>query len=113
MAEAETTITLRERRATETARLRSASDAVLSALRDYAHRNGGRFLVFGSAAQGSLRPGSDIDLIADFDDRGIVRAVDAAEELAAEHGIRVDIQPLATARPQFLEAVLPGAIVLE
>lgn len=48
-------VTVSERKARETLRRRSAAASVMSELREFGHTRGGKFIVFGSAAEGRDR----------------------------------------------------------
>jgi predicted nucleotidyltransferase len=59
-------VTLAEREAAATERKRQAMCGLRPALAAYARSHGGRFLLFGSAARGTLRRDSDVDILTDF-----------------------------------------------
>jgi len=58
----------------------------------YAREHGGRYVLFGSVARGDDRPGSDIDIMADFPERE-TRAASEAEFICARHGLKADVWP--------------------
>ncbi len=60
-------VTLAERKAARVAWMRAALDALRASLTGYARANGGRFLIFGSAARGEPRFDSDVDILVDFE----------------------------------------------
>ncbi len=66
-------VTLPERKAAEAARRRAAVEAVLPELEAYARAHGGRFLLYGSAARGTMKHNSDVDLLLDFRPRRRVK----------------------------------------
>ena len=86
-----TVVTLAER---ERRRLAAAATAIASldfALSAYARREDGRFIRFGSSATGPLRPGSDVDVIADFpDDRPAHSACRFVDETCFDLGLLPD-----------------------
>ncbi len=105
--------TLSERKAAAAAAKATALDRLRPALADAARELGGRFLLYGSAAQGRLRHDSDIDLLLDFpDDAATTAAWDAAERECAGLGLESDARPLAWCGAGFLQHVLPGAVPL-
>jgi len=62
---ADPVLTLPERKRREAERRARAAAAICDALADYGRREGGRFLVFGSAAAGTFHARSDLDVIVD------------------------------------------------
>ena len=90
-----------------------ALDRLRPALADAARGLSGRFLRYGSAAQGRLRHDSDIDLLLDFpNDAATTAAWDAAERECTGLGLGCDAHPLAWCSAAFLDHVLPGAMPL-
>lgn len=88
--------TLSERKTAAAAAKAAALDRLRPALVDAARGLGGRFLLYGSAAQGRLRHDSDIDLLLDFpDDAATTAAWDAAKRECAGLGLECDARPLA------------------
>lgn len=63
-----------------------------SRLRDYASTHGGRYLLFGSAARGTMWAGSDVDLIACFDRDTQQAAIRFAELQCADLNLPLDIR---------------------
>ena len=59
-------VTLTERKAAEAERRRLAVAELRVVLTGYARAHGGRFLLFGSAARGTMRYDSDVDILLDF-----------------------------------------------
>lgn len=101
-----------ERKATEAARRRQASDAVVDALRGFAFREGGGFVVFGSYVTGAMRYDSDLDVLIDFPSERAGAAWHFIEEVCADHGIPPDIHDAGTCRPAFLERVRARGVTL-
>ena len=102
--------TLAERKAAAAATKAAALDRLRPLLAEVGQRLGGRFLLYGSAARGALRHGSDIDLLLDFPDASATTAAwDAAEAACAGLDLPCDIRPVGWCDPRFLEHVLPGA----
>lgn len=105
-------ITLAERDAAAIEARRRAVVALCEMLRREAPRFGGRFLLFGSAARGDMRPDSDVDLLLDFPDDTTPAAWTFAEMASAELNVRYDIRPVSLCDDRFLAHVLPHAVVL-
>lgn len=102
--------TLAERKAVQVAAKAAAVAALCRALQGRAGELGGRYLLYGSAARGELRPGSDVDLLLDFLDGEATAAAWAfAEDECARLGLDCDIRPVALCGPRFLDHVLPEA----
>ena len=112
--EAPTLRTLADRKAAAVAAKAAALARLRPVLQDHARRLGGRFLLYGSAARGELRHGSDIDLLLDFPGDDATKAAwDAAEQACAGLDLDCDIRPLRWCGARFLQHVLPGAVPLE
>ena len=94
--------------------------AILDVDRDALARACARYHVtelslFGSAARGTLRPGSDIDLLVVFDDGALVTLftlVDLQTELSELLGRRVDLVPKGGLKPTLKSEVLAEARIL-
>ncbi|GEP03665.1 nucleotidyltransferase family protein [Methylobacterium oxalidis] len=101
------------RRKADAAESRQAAVVALSArLHAFARERGGRFLLYGSAARGTMRHDSDVDLLLDFPPEVEADAWRFAEDLCTASGIESDILPLAWCTPAFAERILPQAMVL-
>jgi len=98
-------VTVSERKARETLRLRKAADSVIAELPRYAAAHHGRYLVFGSVATGAIRPGSDFDVLVDFPEETERAAIDAVETLCADRGICADVHSTRTSGPSFLKRI--------
>jgi hypothetical protein len=71
--------------------------------------------LFGSAARGTLRPGSDVDLLVVFEEGALVTLftlVDLQTELSELLGRRVDLVPKGGLKPALKPEVLAEARVL-
>lgn len=71
--------------------------------------------LFGSAARGTLRPGSDVDLLVVFEEGAVVTLftlVDLQMELSELLGRRVDLVPKAGLKPTLKSEVLAEARIL-
>jgi predicted nucleotidyltransferase len=109
---ADPVLTLPERKRREAERRTRAAAAICDALADFGRREGGRFLVFGSAAAGTLHARSDLDVIVDVPREGESRAQAFVEDLAQVHGMPLDLHVLGSLTAGFLEIVGPGMRVL-
>ena len=63
-------VTVSERKAREAARRRAAANLVMAEIREFGHLRGGRFFVFGSAAEDRMKYDSDFDVVVDFPSAG-------------------------------------------
>ena len=108
-----TVVTLAER---ERRRLAAAAAAIASldfALSAYARRAGGHFIRFGSSAPGPLRPGSDVDVVADFpDDRPAHSACRFVDETCLDLGLLPDARPIGWITPAVLARAQAEGVVL-
>ncbi|MBN8927064.1 MAG: hypothetical protein BGO51_09885 [Rhodospirillales bacterium 69-11] len=105
-------VTLAERKAKEADRRRRAVADLRGVLADYARREGGRFLLFGSAARGTMRYDSDVDILVDFPDERERAAWRFAEQACWDRDLDVDIMPYGWCKPDFLAHVAPDLQVL-
>lgn len=96
-------VTLAERKAARVAWVRAALEALRASLVSYARENGGRFLIFGSAACGELRFDSDVDILVDFEDAALSRAWSFAESECVRLGFTLDMVPLPWMTAAFVE----------
>jgi predicted nucleotidyltransferase len=84
--------TLKQRRADQLARMRTAIAQLERELRDFARSRGGRFVIFGSVARGEFEPDSDVDIVADFAPLDQLDAELAAERLCHSLGLQPDVR---------------------
>jgi predicted nucleotidyltransferase len=104
--------TLTERKAAEAARRRRAADDVVGELRGYARKHGGRFVVFGSYATGTMRFDSDLDVLIDFPPELSGAAWRFAEGVSAGLELPLDIHDARATKAAFIERVLSKGLVL-
>ena len=84
--------TLTELKRAKVAAMETALEVLARDLAEYAHRHGGVFTLFGSAARGELRHSSDVDILVDFPlDHGWDAAA-FAEDRAHALGLLPDLQ---------------------
>ena len=105
-------VTLKERQARALDRRKAAQARLEIVLAAAAAQHGGCYRLFGSAARGAMRPGSDVDLLADFPGHSVAAAIRAAEDACEELGVACDIVDRAWCSAACLQRVLPGAKVL-
>ena len=105
-------VTLSEIKAAEAARRREAVTALKVDLAAYARTHGGRFLLFGSAARGTMRYDSDVDILVDFPPDFLDEAWSYAERACHARDLDPDISPLAWCRGRFRDRVTPDLLVL-
>jgi predicted nucleotidyltransferase len=98
-------VTLSERKAAEMARRRMAVEALLPQLAAYGRAHGGRFLLYGSAARGTIKYDSDVDLLLDFPDDGLSEAWNFAETACWDRGLEPDLMPYRWCKQAFLDHV--------
>lgn len=95
-------VTVSERKARETERLKRAADGIIAELTRYATLRNGRYLVFGSVAAGAIRPASDFDVVVDFPEETERAAIEQVEAVRARHGMHSDVHSARTAGADFL-----------
>jgi hypothetical protein len=105
-------LTLSERKAAQRAAIAQAVMELRAVLADCARANGGRFLLYGSAARGDLNYDSAVNLLLDFPEDRQATAWRFAEQACWDRGVEPDIRPLAWCSHFFLNRVLTDAIVL-
>ena len=105
-------LTLKARKAARLAALRDALATLRVSLADYARANGGRFLLFGSAARGDLRHDSDIDLLVDFPEDTLAAAWRFVEDECWRLDLEPDVLPFAWCKPGFLAHVAAEMVEL-
>ena len=71
-------------------RMAQAIVEIDAALTAYARKHGGRFIRFGSTAEGRMRQHSDVDIIADFPGEASLSAANFAEETCFGNGMTPD-----------------------
>ena len=106
-------LTLKERHALNMERMGRAILAIDAALTAYAREHGGRFIRYGSTANGRMARHSDVDIIADFlPHDGAVDAASFAETLCHEHGMIPDVRPATYVSDAFKAAAERDGVVL-
>ena len=105
-------VTLTERKAREARRRTDAARAIMERLRAHVEGpgRGGRFIVFGSAATGTMRHGSDFDVIIDFPPEGEAEAWRIVEDACAEWNLPADIKSTRTSTTAFLAKIMSRPI---
>ena len=83
-------VTLKERHRRKMERMERAIIAIDAALSGYAREHGGRFIRFGSTAEGRMRSHSDVDVIADFPGEASLLAVNFVEDTCYANGMTPD-----------------------
>ncbi len=105
-------LTLSERKAIEVERRRRAVEEVRVLLTDYARAHGGRFLLYGSAARGTMRYHSDVDILTDFPEPETPDAWRFAEQVCWDRDLDPDIMPAGWCKDTFLARIAPDMVVL-
>ncbi len=102
-----------ERRKHDEARRRAEIPAALEQrVGEFARRNGGRYVLYGSLARGEARRDSDVDLLVDFSWEFEAKAWRMAEDACASLKIESDIKPLAWCGQAFRAKALLAAKVI-
>jgi predicted nucleotidyltransferase len=104
--------TLADRKKARVEEIRAGFARLRDELANFALSHQGKFWVYGSATTGKFHPGSDIDIIVDFDDAQINQALDFVEETCARLGLEADVQPKSWCTGAFLEKIYPKAHLL-
>ena len=105
-------VTVSERKSREAARRRAAAAEIIGQLRRYAAENGGRFLVFGSAATDRIDHNSDFDVVVDFPAAAETAAVEWVEDICTRHRIPADVHAGSTTKKAFLDRIESRAMVI-
>lgn len=104
--------TVEMRKHAETRRRASIPGLLSERLADFAREKGGRYILFGSLAEGRARFDSDVDLLLDFPTVSEGEAWRLAESLCAELRIELDIKPLAWCDPKFIRRIARTARII-
>jgi predicted nucleotidyltransferase len=104
--------TLADRKRARVEEIRAGFARLREELTKFGLSHRGKFWVYGSASTGEFHPGSDIDIIVDFDSTQINPALDFVEETCARLGLRYDVQPKSWCTDAFLEKIYPKALLL-
>ena len=83
-------VTLKERHRRRMEGMARAIAEIDAALTAYAREHDGRFIRFGSTAEGRMQPHSDVDIIADFAGEASLAAADFAEAACLARGMTPD-----------------------
>lgn len=94
-------VTLKERHRRRMDRMARAIDAIDAALTAYAREHGGRFIRYGSTAEGRMRAHSDVDIIADFPGDSSLMAAGFAEDACFANDMTPDAHPGAFLTAEF------------
>ncbi|HWT30854.1 MAG TPA: nucleotidyltransferase domain-containing protein [Propylenella sp.] len=107
-----TFLTVSERKRRSAERFAAAAEAVMADLSAYARAKGspGRFIVFGSAASGSMRYDSDFDVIVDFPPGEEAAAYNAVEDACGRHGLKADVLAGSLIDGSFIERVMKAPV---
>jgi predicted nucleotidyltransferase len=105
-------LTVAQRGEREAKRRTEAAEFARASLSEHARRLGGRYILYGSAARGTMGRESDLDILLDFPSVSEAEAWRAAEAVCREHDMPLDIMPMAWTEPGFVEKVLREGVVL-
>ena len=104
--------TLADRKKARVEEIRAGFAQLRNELANFGHLHRGKFWIYGSATTGQFHLGSDIDIIVDFDDEQISRALDFVEQACDRLGLKPDVQPKAWCTDAFLERISQRALLL-
>jgi predicted nucleotidyltransferase len=104
--------TLADRKKARVEEIRAGFARLREELANFGLSHQGKFWVYGSASTGKFHPGSDIDIIVDFDLVQINQALDFAEKTCARLGLKADVQPRSWCTDAFIEKICPKALLL-
>ena len=79
-------------------------------LGQYATEHGCAFLIYGSAALGDMRFGSDADILVDFSPSAEPAAWRFAEDACFKLGLVPDVRPKSLCADRFINHISPGAL---
>ena len=79
-------------------------------LGQYASEHGGNFLIYGSAARGEMRFGSDVDILVDFPASAEPAAWRFAEDACYKLGLVPDVRPKSLCADRFIGCISCGAL---
>ncbi len=105
-------MTLVERDSIRRKRRLQAVDALTGRLTGFARAHGGRYLLYGSAAQRLPRVSSDVDILVDFPSAKRLEAQLFAERTCAELGLRGDVRAVEMTSARLLERAQADGRVL-
>lgn len=105
-------VTVAERKAREAARRRAAASLVMAELRTFAVERGGRFLIFGSAAEDKMEFDSDLDVVIDFPTELEADAFDFVEDACRRQNLPADVRLKSRASDRFLDRIRSRMIQL-
>jgi predicted nucleotidyltransferase len=105
-------VTVAERKAREAARRRAAADFVMSEMKAFCTEHGGRFLIFGSAAEDRMRFDSDLDVVVDFPAEREAEALDFVEDACRRQNLPADIHLKSRSSSGFLDRIRDHMIQL-
>src|SRR5215831_1176976 len=95
--------TLADRKKTRVEQIRAGFARLREELANFGLSHKGKFWVYGSASTGKFHPGSDIDIIVDFDHAQSNEALDFVEKTCARLGLKADVQPKSWCTGAFIE----------
>jgi predicted nucleotidyltransferase len=98
-------VTVAERKSRETARRRAAADLIMSEMRAFGTKRGGRFLIFGSVAENRMKFDSDLDVVVDFPADREAEAVEFVERICRKQGLPSDVHLKSEASGRFLDRI--------
>jgi predicted nucleotidyltransferase len=102
---ADDVVTVAERRRRRVGEMSAALEGLRRTLADDARARGGRYLLFGSAARGTMSPDSDVDILVDMPAAEEDAAWRFAEDACINAGLVPDVRPARLCSPRLRAAV--------
>lgn len=99
-------VTIAERKRRSAEKMTAAAEAVMAELSEYARTYSGKYIVFGSAASGTMRHDSDFDVIVDFPPEAEADAWREVEDACGRHGIKPDVLPASMTKKSFISRIM-------
>lgn len=109
--ESETVATLSMRRDAELRRRLAAVSAITREMAEYADRNQGRFVLFGSYVSGRFGPDSDLDVLVLFPDERQLDAILFLERLGDRWRMPIDILDGRVCAEDFINKTMAAGVV--
>jgi predicted nucleotidyltransferase len=105
-------VTVPERKAREAARRRAAARDVMTEAREFATVCGGRFYVFGSAAEDRMKYDSDFDVVVDFPSATETEAAEFIEDACRRRNLPSDVLLKSRVSERFLDRIRDQMVAL-
>ncbi len=105
-------LTLIERKKIAMDAMRNGIDLLCQDLQDYVAANEGQFILFGSAALGTIDLHSDVNIIVDFRADKEAESCRFAEESCFKHGLKPDVRSIRFCNEEFIKRIQDDAVYI-